>query len=125
MSTSGLDWYHRYLDALAGCQGHHPLGRPQWGPLEAKYGFSTTMALFWPHSLSGKTPRTVTPPLNARRETSPRGFGGLPLLLIVTEKSIRLSCTKYMQLTIGQAAFVRAGTRYCQICHMTVSRFFL
>jgi HSP20 family protein len=25
MSTSVLDWYHRYLDALGGCQGHHPL----------------------------------------------------------------------------------------------------
>jgi len=25
MSTSVLDWYHRYLDPLGGCQGHHPL----------------------------------------------------------------------------------------------------
>ena len=25
MSTSVLDWYRRYLDALRGCQGHRPL----------------------------------------------------------------------------------------------------
>jgi hypothetical protein len=26
MPTSVLDWYHRYLDALDGCQGHHLVG---------------------------------------------------------------------------------------------------